>query len=136
MVGFYDTPKLMQKLLVGETSGPSFLCPVFTWVLMLVGHPCEYIDGFKLAKKVFWGERWVNFLQIWLLETAYYKNIRAVAKEAAGEAGLFCLVAASCGLGSPLLNKQTNKTVSLDIIVAGRKFCAFNHPWKLSFSGD
>lgn len=74
----------MQKLL-GETSGRSFPCPVFTWVLMLVGHPCEYIDGFKLAKKVFWGMGWVNFLQIWLLETAYYKKTRAVARDAAGE---------------------------------------------------
>lgn len=86
-MGFYETPKLMQRLLIAETGGPSFSCPFFTLALLLVGHPCESIDGFKLAKKVFWRERRVNFLQIWLLETAYYKNLNtgAVARDAGGE---------------------------------------------------
>lgn len=93
----------------------------------------------QISKKIFFFfcERMVNFLQIWLLETAYYKNlnVRAVARDAAGEQASSVCVAASCGLGLLPLNKQTNRTVSLGVIVAGR-FCAFNHPWKWSFSGD
>lgn len=54
---------------------------------MLVGHSCESVHRFKSAKKSLWVERRINFLQIWLLEVAYYKNLnaRAVTRDALGE---------------------------------------------------
>lgn len=46
------TCKLMQRLLAAETSGLSFPCPVFMWVCVLEGQPCQSFDGFSLAKKI------------------------------------------------------------------------------------
>lgn len=70
--------KLMQRLLVAETSGLSFPCTFFMWAHVLEGQPCQPFDGSNLAKEVFLGERRVN---------KYYRNLdmRADARDAAGE---------------------------------------------------
>lgn len=43
--------KLMQRLLVAETSGLSFPCIFFMWAQVLEGQPCQPFDGSNPAKK-------------------------------------------------------------------------------------
>lgn len=111
-MAFYD----VQRLFVAESSGFSFLCPLFMWACVLDGQPGQPFDGFNLAKKVFIGERRVNTTGTWtpgLLQEMQQKSRPLLS----GGSLLWPWFA---------LAKQTK--LSLDIILAQKEFEAFNCP--------